>query len=200
MHRLLAPLLFILCLGAPALAHDVVVQGVSKTVSGWPIAAFTLTDLQGKPFTQDNLQGRWTFVLFGDTQCGRECTDALAALDGLYKRIAGADALKATQVVFIALDPQRDTPARIREYLRPFDARFIGSTGPPATLARLADDMGLADDAAAASASSPDHDHDREHRRSLLLIGPDSVVRVRYVAPYDVLRLTSHFMRTRSRR
>ena len=74
------------------------------------------------------------------------------------------------------------------------------STGPPATLARLADDMGLADDAAAASASSPDHDHDREHRRSLLLIGPDSVVRVHYVAPYDVLRLTSHFMRTRSRR
>lgn len=194
MRSRLAALLFAISLALPALAHHDARQVVKRELDGWAVASLTLTDQNGRDFTQERLRGRWTFVLFGDTTaCAQPCGAALAALAGLCQRIAPADAMKTTQILFISLDPQRDTPARLREYLATFDTRFIGATAAPATLQRLADDMGAGDTAAPAGSNGAP----RHYRGSLLLIGPDATIRAEYLPPLDVLRLTAAYLRTR---
>jgi protein SCO1/2 len=172
------------CFPLPASPHHAPQQASQRDLAGWELAAFALTDQEGRPFTEERLRGRWTFVLLGDTaSCGQPCHGALQALAGLYQRLAPAQALQTTQVLFVSLAPVRDTPQRLRSYLAGYDRRFTGVTGPPATLRRLADDLGA--------------NGDPSHAGSLLLVGPDGVVRVEYLPPFDVARLTAAYLRAR---
>ena len=82
-------------------------------------------------------------MLVGDTSCAQPCADSLAALDGLARRIWQSDAILNTQVLFVSLDPRRDTPAALKAYLAPYDKRWIGASGAPGTLARLVDDTSV---------------------------------------------------------
>lgn len=198
-RSLLAILLGALCLGAaPALADHGAAQRADRALEGWPIGAFALVDQRGHPFTDERLQGRWTFLLFGDSRCGEPCTAALSALAGLHRRIAGTDAVKTTQVIFVSLDPQRDTPGRLRRYLAHFDERFIGATGPRATLRSLVQDLGLAPPASAGPGLV--NAGTQRYSGSLWLIGPDAAVRAEFLPPFDVPRLTSAYLKTRARR
>lgn len=188
-------------LGVPALADDgstnhVQHQRENRNVSGWPVGAFTLVDHLGGEFTHDRLQGRWTFVLFGDSHCGDPCTEALSALGGLVKRIDGTEAVKTTQVLFVSLDPERDTPPRLRQYLALFDQRFIGATGARPILRQLVDEMGVAVAVTSPGLMRPAQS---SHAGSLVLIGPDGVIRVEYLPPFDIKRLTAEFLKMRAR-
>jgi len=172
----------------PALAHHERVQHAYRDGRGWPLAPFRLHDHVGAPLTLERLHGRWSFVLLGDLRCAQPCTDALEALAGLRQRIAGTQALQTTQVIFVSLAPAHDTPARLRSHLARYDTNFIGATGPPAMLRQLVDDLALASD-------------DRvDPRGALVLVGPDAVVRVQYLPPYDVKLLTADYLITRARR
>jgi protein SCO1/2 len=161
------------------------IQRENRALAGWPLGSFTLIDHQGREFTERALQGKWTFVLFGDTRCAEPCSEALAALAGVRQRIAGTAAVKATQVLFVSLDPDRDTRQRLREFLARFDPAFIGATGARKTLMQLVDETGVTVQPRPAG--------------SLVLIGPDGAIRVEYLPPYDVKRLTAQFLRARAR-
>jgi protein SCO1/2 len=166
----------------PAFAHHGGTQGVNRESAGWPVASFALVDHEGRPFTERRLKGRWTFVLFADTRCGARCDAPLEALAAMNRRIALADAIRTTQVLFVSLDPERDTPELLRRHLAAFDTRFVGATGSQASLRRLMDEL------------------DVSERGALVLIGPDAVLRTELLPPYDPLLLTSEYLRTRSRR
>lgn len=181
----------------PVFAHHGESQRVNRASQGWPVDPFTLVDHYGQAFTQERLQGQWTFALFGDTHCAQSCTAALSALAAMHQRIARADAIKTTQVLFVSLDPERDTSEVLRRYLASFDQRFIGASGSKQTLERLIKDLGIA-------VRNPSHVAspvgDASYAGSLLLIGPDGIVRAELLPPFDVLLLTSEYIRTRSRR
>jgi len=151
------------------------------------VGNFTLVDQHGNAFTQEHLKDQWTFLLLGDTHCNEPCAAALSALAGLLRRIGTADVVKSTQVLFVSLDPKRDTPEKLRRYLVAFDARFIGATASREILARLVEDL-----------SSPGASSGEGRKAgNLFLIGPDIIVRGEFLPPYDVLRLTERFMKTR---
>jgi protein SCO1 len=175
----------------PALAHDGESQRVNLASQGWPVDSFTLVDQYGNTFTQERLQGQWTFVLFGDTHCGQPCTEALSALVAMDQRIARAKAIKTTQVLFVSLDPQRDTPEVLRQYLTSFGDHFIGVSGSLEALKGLTADLGVS-----VPASRVDK---RSYDGSLVLIGPDRVVRVELLPPFDPLLLTAEYLKTRAR-
>ena len=166
----------------PAFAYHGRTQGVNRESAGWPVTSFALVDHHGQPLTELHLAGRWTFVLFGDTRCGARCDAALAALAAMNRRIARADAIRTTQVLFVSLEPERDTPELLRRHVASFDARFIGATGPRPSLKRLMDEL----DVSAGGA--------------LVLIGPDAVLRSELLPPYDPMLLTAEYLRARSRR
>lgn len=169
----------------PASGHHENAQHTDRSLQNWPIERFTLFDQHGRKFTQEQLKGRWTFVVMGDTRCAQPCTDALAALDGLVKRIYRTEAALTTQVLFISLDPAGDTRERLQKYLAPYDKRWIAATGSTETLQRLADDLGLAG---------------KTHGGMIALIGPQGFLDAEYAAPYDMKRLTADYLKGRVRR
>jgi protein SCO1/2 len=108
---------------------------VSTTASqiGGP---FALVDLDGKPVTDRDLIGRPTVIYFGFTYCPEVCPTTLASLTQWLKAL-GRDADKLN-LAFITIDPERDTPAQMKRYLKAFDPRLRGLTGSPSQVEQAA--------------------------------------------------------------
>lgn len=90
---------------------------------------FTLTDHNGKAFTEKDLEGSPTLVFFGFTHCPDVCPTALFDVSEVL-RAAGSDGDRV-RVLFVSIDPERDTPAMMKDYVSSFDDRIIGLTGTP---------------------------------------------------------------------
>jgi len=101
-----------------------------------PIEDFTLADQDGRPRAFSSLRGAPVLVFFGFTHCPNACPTTLARLKSLHAARGGA--LKGARIVLISVDGERDTPARLRSYLRPISADFIGLTGDPKATAQIA--------------------------------------------------------------
>jgi protein SCO1 len=109
---------------------------------------FTLADQHRERFTQTQLLGKWTLMFFGYTHCPDFCPTTLTALNSAYRHLEREDAQLAasTQIVFVSVDPFRDTPPVLANFIDHFNPKFIGATGPPAQLHRLADPLGASYD------------------------------------------------------
>jgi cytochrome oxidase Cu insertion factor (SCO1/SenC/PrrC family) len=100
-------------------------------------ATFTgLVDPQGKPVDESRFKDRYRLVAFGFTSCPDICPTMLAGVHQALEKL-GPDAQRLVPV-FVSVDPQRDTPERIGEYVAAFDKRILGLSGSPDTLARVA--------------------------------------------------------------
>jgi protein SCO1/2 len=112
--------------GAPALAQS----------NGDVGATFELIDQNGKPFSGATLAGRPYAIFFGFTHCPDVCPTTLMTISNTLRRLgAQADRLS---ILFVSIDPERDTPEVLRQYLATFDARIIGLTGTEAQIAAAA--------------------------------------------------------------
>lgn len=99
--------------------------------AGGPGGPFTLVDTTGRTFTQDDLKGRWNILFFGFTFCPDVCPTTLDTL-GRTLDLLGPDRDKV-RIVFISVDPDRDTPPKMAAYLDnpAFPKGVIGLTGSP---------------------------------------------------------------------
>jgi len=109
------------------------------------LADFSLVDQDGQPFSLDRLRGKWSLLFFGFTHCPDVCPSTLYDLDQVHRALGDAAGdLADHQVVFVSVDPERDSPARLAEYVAYFNADFLGVTGDPGQLAPLALQIGVA--------------------------------------------------------
>ena len=97
---------------------------------------FALSDPAGAPRRLADYRGKAVVVFFGYTQCPDVCPTTLAALAEAMKKL-GAEADRV-QVVFITVDPERDTPELLAKYVPSFDPRFVGLRGDADATARTA--------------------------------------------------------------
>ncbi|TMG99696.1 MAG: SCO family protein [Betaproteobacteria bacterium] len=97
---------------------------------------FALPDFNGKERTLADFRGKAVVVFFGYTQCPDVCPTTLAALAEAMKRL-GPEADRV-QVLFITVDPERDTPDLLSKYVPAFDPRFVGLRGDAEQTARTA--------------------------------------------------------------
>jgi protein SCO1/2 len=98
--------------------------------------SFELTDHNGKPFSSAALAGRPYAVFFGFTHCPDVCPTTLLEMSNVLQSL-GADADRL-RIVFVTVDPERDTPEQLRQYLESFDPRIIGLTGSEQQIAAVA--------------------------------------------------------------
>jgi protein SCO1 len=105
-----------------------------------PMPEFTLVDQQGRPFTAGDLRGRVGLVFFGFTNCMGICPATLQVLRQATREL-GPDA-SDLRVVLVSVDPARDTPAAMQAFLEPFGPGFVGLTGGPVDLRKVADGFG----------------------------------------------------------
>jgi cytochrome oxidase Cu insertion factor (SCO1/SenC/PrrC family) len=94
---------------------------------------FALIDQAGKPKASGDFRGRYMLIYFGFTTCPDICPTELTKIGGALTRLEKSDADKAKQVqpIFITVDPERDTPAVMGQYVANFHPRLIGLTGSP---------------------------------------------------------------------
>jgi protein SCO1/2 len=97
---------------------------------------FALNDHDGKPRTLADFKGKVVVIFFGYTHCPDVCPTTMAEMAAVMKQL-GPDADRV-QVLFVTLDPERDTPALLKQYVPAFDPRFIGLSGDPEATARVA--------------------------------------------------------------
>ena len=97
---------------------------------------FKLTDQNGREVTDGELKGKPFLVFFGFTHCPDVCPTTLFEVSEILRSL-GRDADR-TGALFITVDPERDTPAAMKDYLSSFDPHLIGLTGDPAAVAAVA--------------------------------------------------------------
>ena len=152
-----------------------------------PLQPFQLTDSRRQPFSPEALEGRWTLLSFGYTHCPDICPSTLALLDYATRNIESADLEEKLQVVFVSIDPERDTLERLAEYVAYFNPSFLGATGEPAALHALTDQLGVlfmrVDETDSALGYVMDHS------TQLVLVDPEARMHALFSSPHDPERI-----------
>ena len=147
------------------------------------IADFQLTDQHGKPFTRNNLVGKWSFAFFGYTHCPDVCPTSLSMLAQVMKKLERNDNLDTKpQVVFVSVDPERDTPELLAQYLPYFNPDFIGVTGDPQQLLLLTRQLGIMYGKVPGDNAD---DYLVDHSASIILFDPDGNFLALFGMPHD---------------
>ncbi len=131
---------------------------------------FVLTDQYGGTRTDQDFRGHYSLVYFGYTHCPDVCPTTLQTMAAALRRLGP----KARRVrpYFISVDPDRDSPATLRDYVAYFDPRLIGMTGSKAMLQRVADEFRVRFEKGEVDPRHPDM-YLVDHSASLYLMGPD---------------------------
>jgi protein SCO1/2 len=155
------------------------------------IADFALVDDQGEPFTLDNLRGRWSLLFFGFTNCPDVCPGTLNDLKLVHEKLSqlNGDAAPGHQIVFVSVDPERDTPEKLHRYLNYFHPDFIGVTGPLQQLSPLTMQFGIAFHIQEHQAGSTSYNVD--HSVSIMLTDPQGRLQGVFPTPHDAGRIAS---------
>jgi len=148
-----------------------------------PVAAFELSDQHGHAFTQEQFRGRWSLLFAGFTHCPDICPGTLALLTDVQQRAGiSPDQLRT---VFISVDPERDTPENLAEYLDFFNPEWTALTGPKSELDRLMASLELA----YVRVPTGGGDYTVDHSTALVLIDPEGRMRGYFSAPLEVEEL-----------
>ena len=105
---------------------------------------FQLSDQNGDPFLIDNFAGQWSLVFFGFTSCPDVCPVTMSELAHAYRTITEMPDLPDPQVVFVSVDPDRDSRQAVKRYVEQFSTDFIGLSGSEAGIGALASQLFVA--------------------------------------------------------
>ncbi len=139
--------------------------------------AFTLVDPHGQTVTDRTYRGKWMLIYFGYTYCPDVCPTTLQSMGNVLDQLGD----QAAQIVpiFITVDPDRDTPKIIGDYVALFDSRLIGLTGSPAQIAQAKSAYGVF---ARRAASGADGGYLIDHSAYMYFVGPDGKLRALFQA------------------
>jgi protein SCO1 len=148
---------------------------------------FTLIDTHGGSFTRHDLAAAPALVFFGFTHCPDVCPTTLLELAKVRKR-AG---LAGLRVLFVSVDPQRDTPPVLGAYVHAFDPSFEGLTGSEQAIGGLAADFGVATN----RVELPGGDYTMDHSAVISLTDDAARIVAVFTPPFDVANLAADLKR-----
>jgi protein SCO1 len=167
-----------LCAAAPAGAAEpqtIVANDTAGQTIGGP---FMLVDQNGDSVTDEDFAGAFMLIAFGYTNCPDVCPATLMTMASVIN-VLGPEAAKV-RPIFISVDPTRDTPERLKEYVGSFGARFVGLTGPDPFVANVAKKYGVT----YAKVANPSGGYSVDHTAGIFLMGPDGTFVERFA--YDI--------------
>ena len=142
-------------------------KGVAGTVLASAIGGpFQLVDQNGKPFSETDLVGKWHLVFFGYTHCPDACPTALNEMSLALERLGKKR--EEVGIVYITVDPERDTPEVMKSYVASFDAPIVALTGS----AEQVDKVARAYRVYYAKHSRPDGGYDMDHSAVIYVMDP----------------------------
>ena len=105
------------------------------------IASFSLIDHNKAVFDNSVLKDRWSFIFFGYTHCPDVCPTTLSVLNSVAQKLGDLD--EDIRFVFLSVDPERDTPEQLAQFVSYFNADFIGVTGTPEGIEQITRQLGV---------------------------------------------------------
>lgn len=158
-----------------------------------PLVPFNLRDDRGQTFNLDSLRGHWTFIAIGYTHCPDICPTTLANFTRIKRLVDEAGSNPRLDLVFVSVDPERDTEARLGEYIRYFHPGLRGVTGSLTELQGFTKQLGLVfarvENQAMASAN-----YLVDHSASILLIDPLARLTAVFGAPQNPEVMAGDFL------
>jgi protein SCO1/2 len=148
---------------------------------------FTLTDSSGRAFTRRDLGGAPSLVFFGFTHCPDVCPATLMKLAQVRRRAAVA----RLRVLFISIDPQRDSPPLLGMYVHAFDPSFLALTGEPRAIAAVAANFGVAVN----RVPLPGGDYTMDHSAVVFLTDGAARIDAIFTPPFEVAALAADLRR-----
>jgi len=137
MKKLLALLAFAVLLAGCDKINNRPVQFQNTDLTGLDYARdFALTDHNGKPRTIADFKGKVVVMFFGYTQCPDVCPTTMVEMANVIKELGPSG--KDVQVLFVTIDPERDKPELLKQYVPAFNPTFLGLYGDAAATARTA--------------------------------------------------------------
>lgn len=165
----------------------------------WPnpraVGAFRVLDQNGIPFGLEELSGKWSFLFFGYTHCPDICPVTLAVLGQVYNKLAEQKLADNIQVIFVSVDPGRDTPDVMKSYVNYFNKNFIGLTGNEEQIDGLARQIGIVHMRGEDTAPG---EYTVDHTASVFLISPDNKLLGIFSAPQAADDIISRFQAIRN--
>lgn len=167
--------------GAPATdAEAVSLQNVGFYLPRpMQLADFKLVDQNGAAFTLDDLKQHWTLVAFGYTHCPDVCPMTMAQIRSVKKSLAALDKALPLSVVFVSIDPQRDSSEQLKTYAGLFGNDFLGVGGDPLAVDAFAKQLKVK----YAIAGGTSNTYFIDHTSSVALITPRGEVRALFNVP-----------------
>ena len=108
------------------------------------LTPFQLSDQNGDPFLVEDFVGQWSLVFFGFTSCPDVCPITMSELAQAHRTITEMPDLPDPQVVFVSVDPERDSRQAVKRYVEQFNTDFIGLSGSEAGIGTLAEQLFVA--------------------------------------------------------
>jgi protein SCO1/2 len=154
-----------------------------------------LVDEHGARFPVDDFAGSWSFLYFGYTYCPDVCPLTLLELANVKRELAAELPMERVRFYLISVDPRRDTPERLREYVSYFDPAFRGLTGSPEALLELAT-------AASSVFFVPEgqgaDNYLVDHSSNVVLLNPSGRLQAILTPPHSPEQLVRDFLRIRA--
>ena len=165
-----------------------------------PLPELNLIDHNGKAFTRDDLKGKWTFVFFGYSYCPDICPTTLHLFTQAHEELAKAkEGLDNVAFVFQSVDPPRDTPERLEEYVTYFHPDFLGVTGDPAAIEAYARSVGAVY-LRVEGDGRDERNYLVDHSSAVFLMGPDAALHGVFTAPHDPVKVAAGLLQFKKQR
>ncbi len=156
---------------------------------------FSLIDDHGRTFGPSELQGHWSILFFGYTNCPDFCPTTLATLAALDERLRTTAAPVRPQVIFMSVDAKRDTPAQLAKYVPYFDPDFVGVTAASqADIEALAAKLGVG----VIITPKSDGSYTVDHSGAIFVLNPRGRLTAVLTGPFTVNALQTDFERITS--
>jgi protein SCO1/2 len=133
-----------------------------------PVPDFQLTRSDGQPFTLADWKGHWSVVYFGYTHCPDVCPTTLATFKQVWNALGERGLQDRLRIDFISVDPQRDTPKLLHDYVTFFSPAFTAATGSDAELTALTRSLGMV----YSRSTNADGSIEVDHSGSAVIIDP----------------------------
>ena len=150
-----------------------------------PIANFQLQTQSQQSFTLADLEDKWSLLFFGFTNCPDICPNTLHILKQVSAQLQTSS--KQLQIIMVSVDPVRDHPQRLQEYLAYFDPTFIGLSGDDTQLTLLTRSLGV-------FYSQPEKtEQDNylvEHSAGIFLVNPSGKPQALFSTPHDATQIS----------
>jgi protein SCO1/2 len=157
-----------------------------------PLPPFSLVDQQGRVYDNRRLQDHWTLLSFGYTHCPDICPTHLAILAQMNQQLAQNGMQAPYEIAFVSVDPERDTPQRLGEYVAYFDPDFLGLSGTPAAIETLARPLGILYRKITTEASAMDYVVD--HSANMILLDPQGRYYALFSPPFDAAMMAQDML------